>query len=264
MKRILVSVGVCATVLSAGAFDIAGLQKSIDAAAAAGGGTVTVPKGKWETGPLALKSGVTLRLEKGATLLGCTNNAVYKAAGLSALIHTVGATNVAIEGEGIIDGRGGLFTTRSRPHLVNFRNCRNVRVEGVTLRCGGSWTLNPLRCDGVTIRNVKIWSHVNHCNDGIDISSSNVLIENCDIDADDDALVFKTIAPDVAVENVKVRNCRFASSCNAIKFGTESHGKVRNVEIRDCKIEPTSAQGRFDWRRNTPGVTDYLVGLYHL
>ena len=261
MKRILVSVGVCATVLSAGAFDIAGLQKSIDAAAAAGGGTVTVPKGKWETGPLALKSGVTLRLEKGATLLGCTNNAVYKAAGLSALIHTVGATNVAIEGEGIIDGRGGLFTTRSRPHLVNFRNCRNVRVEGVTLRCGGSWTLNPLRCDGVTIRNVKIWSHVNHCNDGIDISSSNVLIENCDIDADDDALVFKTIAPDVTVENVKVRNCRFASSCNAIKFGTESHGKVRNVEIRDCRLEPTSAQGRFDWRRNTPGVTDYLVGL---
>ena len=261
MKRILFSVAVCAASLSVCAFDVAGLQKSIDAAAAAGGGTVIVPKGKWETGPLALKSGVTLRLEKGATLLGCTNTAVYKAAGLSALIHTVGATNVAIEGEGAIDGRGGLMTTRSRPHLVNFRNCRNVRVEGVTLRCGGSWTLNPLRCDGVTIRNVKIWSHVNHCNDGIDISSSNVLIENCDIDADDDALVFKTIAPDVAVENVKVRNCRFASSCNAIKFGTESHGKVRNVEIRDCRIEPTSAQGRFDWRRNTPGVTDYLVGL---
>ena len=261
MKRTLVSVGVCAAVLSVGAFDVTGLQKSIDSAAAAGGGTVTVPKGDWETGPIALKSGVTLHLDKGARLLGCTNSAVYKAAGLSALIHTVGATNVAIEGEGVIDGRGGLMTTRSRPHLVNFRNCSNVRVEGVTLRCGGSWTLNPLRCDGVTIRNVKIWSHVNHCNDGIDISSSNVLIENCDVDADDDALVFKTIAPDVAVENITVRNCRLASSCNAIKFGTESHGKVRNVDIRDCRIEPTSAQGRFDWRRNTPGVTDYLVGL---
>ena len=253
--------GACAAVLSVGAFDVTGLQKSIDSAAAAGGGTVTVPKGDWVTGPIALKSGVTLHLDKGARLLGCTNSAVYKAAGLSALIHTVGATNVAIEGEGVIDGRGGLMTTRSRPHLVNFRNCSNVRVEGVTLRCGGSWTLNPLRCDGVVIRNVKIWSHVNHCNDGIDISSSNVLIENCDVDADDDALVFKTIAPDVAVENITVRNCRLASSCNAIKFGTESHGKVRNVEIRDCRIEPTSAQGRFDWRRNTPGVTDYLVGL---
>ena len=57
MKRTLVSVGVCAAVLSVGAFDVTGLQKSIDSAAAAGGGTVTVPKGDWETGPIALKSG---------------------------------------------------------------------------------------------------------------------------------------------------------------------------------------------------------------
>lgn len=261
MKRIAIAAAACAVAVSVGAFDASGLQREIDAAAQAGGGTVTVPKGTWETGPIALKSGVTLHLDSGAILLGSTDVAVYKAAGLTALIHTVGATNVAIEGEGTIDGRGGLFTSQSRPHLVNFWNCRNVRVEGVTLRCGGSWTLNPLRCDGVTIRNVKIWSHVNHCNDGMDISSSNVLIENCDVDADDDALVFKTPAPDVKVENVKVRNCRLASSCNAIKFGTESHGTLRNVDIRDCTIVPPSAQGRFDWRRNTPGVTDYLVGL---
>ena len=141
MKSILVAAAVCAAAFSAGAFDVSGIQKAIDAASAGGGGTVTVPKGTWETGPFALKNGVTLHLEKGAVLLGCTNSAAYRAAGLSALIHTVGATNVAIEGEGTIDGRGGLITTASRPHLVNFRNCRNVRVEGVTLRCGGSWTI---------------------------------------------------------------------------------------------------------------------------
>ena len=260
-RMMMVAAAVCVFAASADAFDAANLQREIDAASAAGGGTVIVPKGTWETGPLALKSGAILHLEKGATLLGSTNVAAYKAAKLTALIHTEKAENVAIEGEGTIDGRGGLFGAGFRPHLVNFRDCRNVRVEGVTLRCGGSWTLNPLRCDGVTIRNVKIWSHVNHCNDGIDISSRNVLIEDCDVDADDDALVFKTPSPDVVVENVRVRNCRLASSCNAIKFGTESHGALRNVEIRDCTLAPTSAQGRFDWRRNTPGVTDYLVGL---
>ena len=247
--------------VSADVFDVSGLQKSIDATSAAGGGTVTVPKGTWETGPLALKSGVTLHLAKGATLLGTTNLAAYTSAKLPALIHTEKAENVAIEGEGVIDGRGGFFGPGFRPHLVNFRDCRNVRVEGVTLRCGGSWTLNPLRCDGVMIRNVRIWSHVNHCNDGMDISSRNVLVENCDVDADDDALVFKTPSPEVVVENVRVCNCRFASSCNAIKFGTESHGLIRNVEIRDCTLVPPSAQGRFDWRVNTPGVTDYLTGL---
>ena len=252
---------VAQTALSA-AFDVANLQKTIDETSAKGGGTVVVPAGTWETGPIALKSNVTLHLDKGATLLGDPDPAVYRKAGLGALVHTEKAENVAIEGEGVLDGRGGMMPSgASRPHLVNFRDCRNVRVEGVTLRCGGSWTLNPLRCDGVTIRGVKIWSHVNHCEDGIDISSKNVLIEDCEVDSDDDALVFKTPTPDVEVENVTVRNCRRRSSCNAIKFGTESHGLMRNVKVSGCTISAPSAQGRFDWRRASQGIDDYLTGL---
>jgi len=248
--------------LAASAFDVAKLQNMIDEASAKGGGTVVVPAGTWETGPIALKSNVTLHLDKGATLLGDTDLEVYRKAKLSALIHTVKAENVAIEGEGTIDGRSGLMPTSGpRPHLVNFFSCRNVRVEGVTLRCGGSWTLNPYCCDGVVIRGIRIWSHVNHCNDGIDISSKNVLIEDCEVDADDDALVFKTPKPGIEVENVIVRNCRLRSSCNAIKFGTESHGLMRNVRVSDCVIGPPSAQGRFDWRNANQGITNYLTGL---
>ena len=261
--KMVAAMAVCLLpVLGFGAFDAKTLQAQIDAATAAGGGTVVVPKGTWETGPLALKSNVTLHLEKGAVLRGDPDPAVYKAAKLPALIHVKDAENVAITGEGTIDGRGGMMSSKvSRPHLVNFWECRNVKVEGVTLRCGGSWTLFARRCDGVVYRGVKIWSHLNHCEDGMDVSSRNVLIEDCDVDADDDALVFKTSEPDIVVENVEVRNCRFASSCNAIKFGTESHGRIRNVNIHDCTLVPPSAQGRFDWRRGTPGVTEYLTGI---
>ncbi len=238
-------------------------QEAIDEAAAKGGGVVTVPPGEWVTGSIELKSGVRLHIEKGAKLLGSTNVADYVVGPRHrALIFAEGARNVSLTGAGLVDGRGGSFPSDGpRWHLADFFSCTNVLIEGLALRCGGSWTVHPRRCDGVTIRGVTIWSHCNHCNDGIDIGSSNVLIEDCTIDADDDALVFKTQFPDMVVENVKVRNCRLSSSCNFIKFGTESHGVIRNVDIQGCICTPPSAQARFDWRVNTPGVTNYLVGL---
>ena len=254
-----------AAVATAAGFDVGKLQAEIDAASAKGGGTVVVPPGAWETGPLKLRSNVTLRLEKGATLLGTADKEVYKRLypKVRAVVHAMDAENVAIEGEGTIDGQGGAmpWTGTSCPHLVNFQRCRNVRVEGVTLRNGGTWTLYCLRCDGVVYRRVKVWAHVNHCEDGMDIASRNVLVEDCSIDSDDDALAFKTPEPDVVVENVEVRNCRLASGCNSIHLGTESFGTLRNVSIHDCVVAPPSARGRFDWRREAPGVTEYLTGL---
>lgn len=243
------------------------IQAQIDSASAAGGGTVTLPVGLWTIEPIRLKSGVTLRVPKGCTLYGSLDARAYRKRGSSSFIYAEGAERIALEGGGRIDGRGAFFPfpqpKRSawRPHLVDFRGCRDVRVEGVTLENGGSWTFNPRGCDGVVVRNVTLWSHVNHCNDGFDISSKNVLIENCTVDADDDALVFKTPQPDIVVANVEVRNCTFASSCNAIKFGTETHGAISNVTIHDCRIVPPTAQARFDWRTNSPGVSNYLTGL---
>ncbi len=272
------------------------IQAQIDAASAGGGGTVTLPVGLWTIEPLRLKNGVTLRVPTGCTLYGSLDVDAYRSRGCSSLIYAEGAEHLALEGGGRIDGRGAFFPfpqpkpgkkatkkdaaakkdaakaksaknekekKRSswRPHLVDLRNCRDVRVEGLTLENGGSWTFNPRGCDGVVVRNVTLWSHVNHCNDGLDISSKNVLIENCTVDADDDALVFKTPQPDIVVANVEVRNCTFASSCNAIKFGTETHGAISNVTIHDCRIVPPTAHARFDWRTNSPGVANYLTGL---
>ncbi|MGN0847533.1 MAG: prolyl oligopeptidase family serine peptidase [Kiritimatiellia bacterium] len=250
--------------LEAGEVATAKLQAAIDATSAAGGGTVVVPVGTWVTGGLALKDNVTLRVPKGATLLGATNRVDYTVGG--ALFTTRDAANVAIEGEGTIDGRGDFFPftangKRYRPHLIDFFNCRNVRVEGLTLRQAGTWMLHPRKCDGVTIRGLRMFNHANQCGDGIDISSRNVLVENCEIDADDDAIVFKTMEPDIVVENVEVRNCRLASICNFIKFGTETHGVTRNVNVHDCELVPPMASAVLDWTKNTPGCTNRLTGL---
>src|SRR3954452_21610168 len=44
------------------------INKAIEAAASAGGGTVEFPAGTWVTGSIRLRSNVTLHLERGAVL----------------------------------------------------------------------------------------------------------------------------------------------------------------------------------------------------
>lgn len=90
--------------------------KAIDALTAQGGGRLNVPQGVWYTGPIVMKSNINLHLEKGAVLLFTPDEKEY------AIIHTsfegldtrrcqspisgYGLTNVAITGEGVIDGNG--------------------------------------------------------------------------------------------------------------------------------------------------------------
>jgi len=96
------------------AMDTAAVQKAIDACHRAGGGVVRVPGGDYQIGTIRLKSNVTLSLDHGATLLGSTRLADYPTAGLDdpreggphCLIYAKDASNITIEGLGVIDGRG--------------------------------------------------------------------------------------------------------------------------------------------------------------
>ena len=112
------------------------------------------------------------------------------------------------------------------------------------------------------MRRVKCFNHVNNTNDGIDIESANVLIEDCDSDADDDAVAFKTESDkSFAVTNVTIRNCRLASCCNAVKFGTGSYADVRDVLIENCELRRAGANHRFSWWKTIPGVTNRICGI---
>lgn len=96
------------------AMETKAIQHSIDACHEAGGGIVRVPAGDFQIGTIELKSNVTLSLDYGANLLGSTNKADYRTEGLDdpreggphCLIYANGATNIAIDGLGVIDGRG--------------------------------------------------------------------------------------------------------------------------------------------------------------
>ena len=249
------------------------LQAQIDAAAAAGGGTVVVPSGEHKLKPIELKSGVTLQIEKGAVLKASTNICEYPVCdGSPVLIGAYDATNVAVVGEGVIDGQGQSFKDREGltgesqpvavPVLMRFSRCRDVRLEDFTFRQAAAWGIHLRNSDGVTVRRVKAFSHINNSNDGIDVESRNVLIEDCELDTDDDALVFKSESdPSFAITNVHVRNCTFASCCNFIKFGTGSYGVWKDICVENCRLRRAGASWRFDWRKQIPGVVEPITGL---
>jgi len=227
-------------------------QSAIDAASAAGGGRVVVPPGRHLTKGLMLKSNVELHLAKGAVLEGSPRTNDYPVVVLPhsegnwmAVVMAVGATNVAVTGEGEIFGNGSVFPRGDwypnqegdRPRGLFFGNCRNVRLEGFTLRDAACWGCVVQGCEQVEIRRLKIDSHCNHNNDGIDIEAKDVVIADCDVDAGDDAICLKSNDPDFVVENVLVTNCIVRSHCVPLKIGTATHGVVRNVTFAQCRIE---------------------------
>ena len=249
------------------------VQREIDAVAERGGGVVRVAAGEHEARPFVLRSNVTLELAEGAVLLASTNIADYAAAlGERCFVGAEGATNVAIVGRGVIDGRGAEFREvaglkgesqpQALPVLMRFTRCRGLRLENFTYRRGAAWGCHLRNCDGVEVRRVKCFNHVNNTNDGIDVESANVVIEDCDIDADDDAIAFKTESDkSFAVTNVVIRNCRLASCCNAVKFGTGSYSDFRDVTIEGCSLLRAKGNHRFSWWKQIPGVTNRICGI---
>lgn len=250
------------------------LQPQIDAAAARGGGTVCVPVGEHETKPFELKSNVTLELAFGARILASTNIADYATRGeCPVFIYADHATNVAIVGKGTIDGRGGGFKETAKlrgedqpktlPLLMRFSRCRNVRLEGFHYTNPGSWACHLRNCNGVKVKGTSCFNYCNRMNDGLDIESCNVTVEDCDFYADDDSFCFKAESDKFfPVTNVVVRNCRMGSICNAIKFGTGSYNVFRDITIENCELRRSPGAWRWDWRKmGMPGVTNRYCGI---
>ena len=244
------------TACAAEEIETAKWQAAIDAVAAKGGGRVTVPAGRHVTGQLYLKSNVELHLAEGASLVGAPglhNYTVHKLpfseGTWSAVVMGLNVTNVAITGKGEVFGNGQLFEkvrTKGaicqegfRPRGIFFSECRGIRLEDFTLRDAACWGMVLKCCDGMTARRVRIDSNANLNNDGFDVEAKNVLIEDCDVDAGDDAYCIKSNDPGFTVENVTVRNCMARSHCNGYKLGTASHGTMRNILVEHCRTAPS-------------------------
>ena len=239
------------------------IQFAIDYIQLQGGGRLVFDVGRFLTGSIHLKSNVTLHLLEGAVLFGSLNPNDYDRKGLTALILCHDQQNIAITGQGVIDGQGrevarnvvelvhkGLIKDAFRndrpevpirPMLIYFRSCKNIEIRGVTMRNAAAWVqtydqCKDLRIDSITVDSRAFWN-----NDGIDIvDCDGVSITNSYIDSDDDAICLKSHDTLGAIcQNVIVRNCTIRSSANGIKFGTASLGGFKNIRLINIKVFDT-------------------------
>jgi len=234
--------------------DTAAIQKAIDAASAAGGGTVSFSPGTYLSGSIFLKSHVKLRLDQGAMLLGSPQRSDYRKLNFLALIIADKQEDVGIEGRGVINGQGRLLAVgyempvtqgkwpdareAERPVVINFRNCRNVAIRDVTLTNSACWMQLYRDCENVTVENLTVRNMSALTNDGLDIDGcAHVVVRGCDIDSEDDGICLKS--SDKTCDDVLVENCRVRSTCNALKFGTASFVGFKNVTCRDLEIYDT-------------------------
>jgi polygalacturonase len=245
--------------------DTSAIQAAIDACAAHGG-TVRLAPGIYLSGPIVLRSNIRLQLDRGATLLGSPDHADYpskqefRAPGLQSLISAVNASNIAITGEGTIDGAGQSWwsTARSiknagvmgstflRPRLIVFDHCTHVLVEGVTIQNSPMWQLVPYYSEDVTIRDVRILAPSDSPNtDAIDpFSSSNVRIEHVFVDVGDDNVAIKSGAanssgPDEPSRDITITDCTFLHG-HGVSIGSELAGGAHNIRIEHIHFKETN------------------------
>ena len=240
--------------------DTAAIQAAIDAAGRCNG-EVRIPAGAYLSGSLMLRSGVSLHLEAGASLVASRSmqdfvspspdSYVHHTSSRFAFIHAIGASDVHILGSGTIDGNLALDGGHRGPLPLIFENCRNLRVEGIRVVDSPGWAVTFWGCRHVTVAGVQI---LNSFADGLNpCCCQDVLIEDVTMDGSgDDPVCLKNdshryefatrpqcgfVSRDIRIRRVCIRN----TTHPAFKIGTGTHGVFQNIEIADCRLESTGA-----------------------
>ncbi len=255
------------------------INSAIEACSKAGGGKVVVPEGTWNTGAIRLKSHVNLVIEKGATLFFEFDRSLYPVVetrweGLdcmnySPLIYAYGETDIAITGEGTVDGNGSDDTwwlmsgktpkskdvdvPEKQQNPGGRADLLKMAEEGVPLEnrvFGPGKGLRPQlinlsHCDGILIEGVTLlrspfW--VIHPLLSKNITVRSVTIENDGPNGDG--------CDPESCENVLIENCIFSTGddCIAIKSGRNEDGREggkgryvglpsKNMIIRNCLMK---------------------------
>ena len=267
--------------------DTAILQSLIDACPV--GGRVTRPEGEYLTGPLWLKSHMTLELQRGARLVGIPEVSAYRTlpavitdegghetvfstwegeefSSRESLINAFRAEDLAIVGEGILDGNAQNSTWWTveaaerrigRARLCFLNACRGVTLHGIEGRNSPSWTFHPFYSEDISFLDITVESPPKSPNtDGIDPEGcSGVRIIGCRISTGDDCIAIKSGKRRMAekhrraAEHHTIRNCLMQFGHGAVVFGSEMSGGIRDIEVSRCFFRNTDRGLRIKTRR---------------
>ncbi|MFE7133447.1 glycoside hydrolase family 28 protein [Streptomyces sp. NPDC057638] len=244
----------------------AAIRRAIAACHRAGGGRVVVPAGRFVTGAVHLRDGVELHVSEGGILAFSPDPADYlpvvptrwegtECYNYSPLIYAHGRRNVAVTGQGILDGQARRGPWESwyrtsglqgpdqrllrqmgstgvpvkdrvfgaghhlRPAMVQFYRCRDVLVSDLTIVDPPMWTVHPVLSSNVTVRDITVESLLYNT-------------DGCNPEASRD---------------VHIHGCRFNTNddCVAVKSGRDEDGHRVGVPSENIVVQDCSFSGRW-------------------
>jgi hypothetical protein len=254
------------------------IQTAIDSCSSAGGGIVRFSSGDYVTGTIQIKSGVMIEVSENARILGSldlddypemieefksvmSENHKFR----QSLIYAEKAGKIGIRGKGEIYFRGekanfpGKQTIGEiigRPFGIRMIQCNQVVLQDIFLHNSAAWMQSYILCNDMIFDGIKVENHANYNNDGLDPDGcTNVIIRNCFINSEDDAMCLKS-ASNRVTKNVLIENSTFVSTCNALKIGTDTQGPFRNILARNLILGgiPDSL-GSSAGRQSSTGIT---------
>ena len=285
------------------------IRNAIEDCAKRGGGRVIIPAGNWLTGPIHLKDNIDLHVEKGAFVEFSENfedylPVVYGILGgvrvysVSHFIYAYKCKNIALTGEGVLDGHGAVWMYMKkhqpgmedlmrkgragapmservydkpedgvRPRMLQFVECENVLLEDVRLQNSPSWTVHLAWCKNITVRNVSTDNPYYSSNtDGINFEyCKRGLMENCTISGGDDMCCIKAGREKDAwdygapCEDIEIRNCRaIKCRCGGVTIGSETSASIRNIYIHDCYLEQVTTGINIKTMKGRGGVVENI------
>jgi polygalacturonase len=244
------------------------------------------------TGPIALRPGVTLLIDRSVTLYASRNPTDYELSegscglvndapsGCRPLITARGATGSAIMGNGAIDGQGGAkilldgkpsakswwdlaedARTAGRqqvPRLIETDLTDDFTLYRITLKNSPNFHLSFHRGDGLTVWAVKIDTPSTARNtDGIDPAQSrNITITHSFIRTGDDNVAIK--AGDGPTTNVSVLDNHFYSG-HGMSIGSETNGGVSSILVRNLSLDGPDNGIRIKSNGSRGGLTEDVV-----
>lgn len=133
--------------------------------------------------------------------------------------------------------------TYLRPNFVQFIECKNILLEGITLLDSPMWFINPVLCKNITVKDVSTIGKGPN-NDGCNPESSKyVHIVGCYFDTGDDCIAIKSGRNNdgrrinVPSEYIVVQSCEMKDGHGGVVMGSEISGNCRYVFVEDCVMD---------------------------
>ncbi|MBF9142424.1 glycosyl hydrolase family 28 protein [Hymenobacter properus] len=153
-----------------------------------------------------------------------------------------------------------------RPNMLSLTRCKQILLEGFVIQNSPAWTIHPLLCENITLRNVTArnpWYGQN--TDALDLESCrNGIVEGCTFDVGDDGICIKSGRDEqgrkrgVPTENFIIRDTKVYHAHGGFVIGSEMSGGARNLYVSNCTFIGTDVGLRFKTARGRGGVVENI------